>query len=83
MITAAIKCLTASYSNYKDQATSPEQERTVSERLCQHLVGLSETHRHTHTHLFLFHLIYNLFSLHSRHLKTLLHLNGTVLSRMG
>ncbi|TWW76931.1 nucleolar pre-ribosomal-associated protein 1 [Takifugu flavidus] len=36
VITAAIKCLTASYSNYKDQATSPEQERTVSERLCQH-----------------------------------------------
>lgn len=52
-MTAAIKCLIASYSNYKDQATSPsEQERSILERLCQHLVGFSC--KHTCTLLFLF-----------------------------
>uniref|UniRef100_H3C620 URB1 ribosome biogenesis homolog n=1 Tax=Tetraodon nigroviridis TaxID=99883 RepID=H3C620_TETNG len=38
VVTAAIKCLIASYSSYKDQTTSPsEQERSILERLCQHL----------------------------------------------
>lgn len=48
VITAAVKCLTASYSTYKDQPTSPsEQERSISERLCQHCVGLSDMRMHT------------------------------------
>lgn len=47
VVTAAIKCLIASYSNHKDQATSPsEQERSILERLCQHLVGFSYKHMH-------------------------------------
>lgn len=50
---------------------------------CVNTLWVYPTHTDAHTHLFLFNLIYNLFSLHSCHLKTLLHLSGTVLSRMG
>lgn len=39
--TAAIKCLIASYSHLKDQATSPlEQEHSILKRLQRVLVGL-------------------------------------------
>lgn len=82
VVTAAIKCLIASYSSYKDQVTSPsEQERRILERLCRHLVGFSSKHICAHLLLFQLYLTFLLF-LFSHHLKTSLHLSGTVLSRM-
>lgn len=83
VINAAVKCLIAAYSHYKDQATSPsEQEKSILERVQQLLVGLSFSHTHTAHALFLLHAFDNLFSLHRHQLKTSLRLNGTALSRM-
>lgn len=77
---AAFKCLIASYSHSKDQATPPsEQEQNILERLQRLLVGLLSSF-----------ILYNrgfmhfmiLSSLHRHQQMTSLQLNGTVLSRM-